>query len=104
MVSVLLYVKRGRHIGLKSITEGEGVNKLPKVRYRIDVSPLPLSHGALSHKTSIHANPSNFKVSECLFFTDRISHESVFQISPCDRAYLKAASVSIHLKIQQVVF
>ena len=40
MVSVLLYVKRGRHIGLKSITEGEGVNKLPKVHYRIYEQPL----------------------------------------------------------------
>ena len=53
----------------------------------------------------IDANPSNFKASECLFFTDLIKqgsqfdviHESVFRIGPCDRAYLKAACVSIDL-------
>ena len=28
----------------------------------------------------IHANPSNFKVSECLFFTDRIKQGSRFDV------------------------
>ena len=36
----------------------------------------------------------------CVF--RRVHHESVFRISPCDRAYLKAACMSIHEKVHQV--
>ena len=31
-------------------------------------------------KIETHANPSNFKVSECLFFTDRIKQGSRFDV------------------------
>ena len=47
--------------------------QIPNLLFQVHPSPTP-------NPVLMYANPSNFKVSECLFLTDRIKQGSQFDV------------------------